>query len=75
MVGDEREPPQLGALLFSPALEESGAVVGKDSDGCFVKHNLAVVVAELADPHQIVLEGRHDFGVAAGKVELDVSLS
>lgn len=75
LVGDEREPPQLGTILFAPALQKLGAIFGKDSDGSFVKYNLAVVVAELADSHQIVLEGRHDFGIAVGKVELDVSLS
>ena len=75
LIGNEREMPQPGTVLFAPTFKKYGAIFGKDSDGCFVKYNLAVVVAELADPHQIVLKGRHDFGVAAGKVEVDVCLS
>ena len=63
MFGDERKPPELGALLFSPALEESGAVVGKDSDGSLVKDHSAVVVTEFPDAHEVVLEGWHDVAI------------
>ena len=47
-VGDDREPPQFGPMLFSPTIEKGGAVLSKDSDSSFGENNLAVVVAELA---------------------------
>ena len=75
MVGDKRESPQLGALLFSPALEEGGAVLGKDGDRGFVEDNSAVVVAEFAYAHEVVLEGGHDFGVAVREVQEYVGLA
>ena len=50
-------------------MEESGAVVGKDSDSSLVKDYSAVVVAEFPDAHEVVLEGWNDFGIAVGEVE------
>ena len=47
-VGDERELPQFGPMLFLPSIEKGGAALSKDSDGGFGENNLAVVVAELA---------------------------
>jgi hypothetical protein len=69
LVGDEREPPKLGAGWFTPPLEKSGAVVGKDGDGGFVEDHPAVVVAEFSNSHEIVLERRHDFGGAVWEVK------
>ena len=75
MVGNERETPEFGTLLFAPTLEESGAVFGKNCDRSLVKDYFAVVVAEFSNSHEVVLKRRHDFGIAVGEVELDIGLS
>ena len=32
LIGNERESPQLGTILFAPTFEEHGAILGKDSE-------------------------------------------
>ena len=75
LVGNERETPEFGTLLFAPTFKESGAVFGKNCDGSLVKDYCAVVVAEFTDTHEVVLKRRHDFGIAVREVELDIGLS
>ena len=46
-----------------PSGEEDGVVFGKDSDTMLFKEDFVTVVAELANPDEVVFEGGHDLGV------------
>ena len=47
VIGDERELPQFGTVLFLPTVEKGGAIWSKDGNGRFGEDNFAVIVAEL----------------------------
>ena len=54
-LGVKGEAPELGTSGLSPDTEDDRVILGKNSDGCFFKEDAAVVVAQFANSHQVVI--------------------
>ena len=53
------EAPELGTSGLLPTTEDDRVILGKNSDGCFFKEDAAVVVAQFANSHQVMMEVSH----------------
>ena len=59
VLATKREASKLGISGFSLATEDDIVVLVKDNDRCFFKEDVAVVITQFSDAHQVVMEVRH----------------
>ena len=51
----KEEAPDLDTSGFLPTAEDDRVILGKNSDECFFKEDVAVVVTQFANAHQVVI--------------------
>ena len=62
------EAPDIGTSGFSPTTEDDRVFLGKDSDGCFLGEDAAVVVAKFTNAYQVVMEVGHYLAALDGDI-------
>ena len=67
-MGAKGEAQELGTSRFLPTTEDDRVILEKNSDGCFSKEDAAVVVAQFANAHQVVIEVRHYLAALDGEL-------
>ena len=68
VLGAKGEAPALGTSGFSSTTDDDRVILGKNSDRYVFKEDAAVVVAQFANAHQVVMEDRHYVDALDGEI-------
>ena len=68
-LGDKGEAPELSTSGFLPTTEDDRVILGGNSDCFFFKEDAAVMVAQFANSHQVLMEVRHYVASLDGELQ------
>ena len=67
-MGSKGEAPELDTSGFLQTTDDDRIILGENRYGCFFKEDAAVVVAQFANAHQVMMKVRHYVAAPDGEL-------